>query len=127
MDYKDALRALADGKRVRVTTWDKCEYIELVCNGDRYQIVDERGVSQTFAIVVYGYVQFELYAELNPHMLGTFAWAKFEALNGKTVTRATWHKYPLVRDRNKFGAAAFSRLSKWAVINIEATDWEIVK
>lgn len=120
MNYRDALRALADGKRIRGESWDPGEYIELVYKHNEYRVINETGEYLSFSVNAYSMFSYELYSEPNPHTAGTFSWAKFEALRGNRVRRKLWatHEWS---DVEQFGNS-----SRWPIESFEATDWQLV-
>lgn len=120
MNSIEAIQALAEGKRVRATTWPKENYacvgadgfpVFVAADGAEYHRGEWSGMPIRSDLV------WEIYPEANPHPIGTFAWARREAIeNKRTVARASLPQ--LIH-----AAEDFRPSQAWTLSSIDATDW----
>ena len=114
MTRKEALQALAAGKRVTHNAFGG-NYLTMEDNG---LIFHDGGRFSAHLAQTDGY---ELYQEPNPHTKGTFAWAREEARRGRTV-----RSYFLGDSTTYDPAYMHSRDAAFYAGEIDSTDWEVV-
>ena len=110
MNRREAIKALADGKKVCHPKASMCQYLEM--NFETGQIERAGGYGATMEAYEDGW---QLYVEPNPHPKGTFAWAREEAKRGKHVGR------PGTRPTTSYAL----HKTWFTMSDIDATDWSV--
>ena len=115
MKLSEAIAAMEAGKKVRYTTWDVGEFIQL---DESLSIVDEDGSYHdiNFDAASNDEAHWELY---DPEIRLNFLWAWTEMNNGTLVRRRSWPQERL--DAVKTGGYSVPFLT---IKDINAGDWE---
>lgn len=117
MNIEETVRALLDGKRIRMDYHNPGVFFVLRKQDGTIRNQDGDEIHLLGALPRGEPNIWLIYVEPNPHTKSTFAWAREEAKRGRRVKRAVHVCFATAKD--------FRPHVSWTLESIDATDWEV--